>query len=241
MLFEEINEENDRNFLKLKLWIQDLNTKELKVGKDINRDLLICKGMFFVYIYGIFENFVKGIINRMVEIINERAINIAECSDSILTVLFWPEISEVDEFITKWIRDKDPHQAIASVIKKGSKVFNRNQHIKLSKNASSYFIKNNINGKVFVRLEYALGLGEEQVKSETNANFEKYIQEIANLRNSISHGEKLPEDVGKSFTTVELQKKYRNIEDVNRYLIKICEEYITDERYLNTSVPLLKS
>lgn len=59
-----------------------------------------------------------------------------------------------------------------------------------------------------------------------------YIQEMVDNRNHITHGNKLPREVGCHCTKADLLQRCEIISEVWNYIVEIYERYITQKKFL---------
>lgn len=59
-----------------------------------------------------------------------------------------------------------------------------------------------------------------------------YVQELVDVRNDISHGNKLPREIGRNYTQEDLLTRCEIFSELCIYVVSIYEKYIIEERYL---------
>ena len=70
-MFNEIKEELTRKICELRLWLSNIN--------DSDDFSAINKGLFYVYIYGIYEETVRTVVQKTIEELNAKSVKIDEC------------------------------------------------------------------------------------------------------------------------------------------------------------------
>ena len=70
-MFENIKEEATRKFCELKFWISDIS--------ETDQYSAITRGLFFVYIYGIYEEIIRSVISVTINELNNAHVIIGHC------------------------------------------------------------------------------------------------------------------------------------------------------------------
>ena len=83
-MFETIRNEKTRKFLDLKLWLQDVQGV---TSDDFSKS---CKGLFFVYVYGLLEYVVTSTIRESIQELNSKGICINDCSFDLINIVLEP-------------------------------------------------------------------------------------------------------------------------------------------------------
>lgn len=68
-MFEDIKTNLTRKIIELRIWLNNLEDSD-----DIN------KGLYYVYIYGIFEETIREIVQQTISCLNSRSLRINDCS-----------------------------------------------------------------------------------------------------------------------------------------------------------------
>ena len=82
-MFDEIKNEVTRKFCELKIWIQNID--------ESNSYCNISKGLFFVYVYGIYEETVRQVVTATIDELNQANIKIDECIYELYSLIFCEE------------------------------------------------------------------------------------------------------------------------------------------------------
>lgn len=214
-MFEEIKNEVTRKFCELKIWIQNID--------ESNSYCNIAKGLFFVYVYGIYEETVRQVVTATIDELNQANIKIDECIYELYSLIFCEE-----------------YDGMYSVGNEHKWEKRWNVSIKL-KNNENVMISNDVmptDGKNirFRQLEsIAKSFGVKAPVLPRN-EIGGYIQEMVDNRNYIAHGNKVPREVGRSFTVLDLLNRCDYISEICNYIIIVYETYICEKQYLKCSI-----
>lgn len=207
-MFNDIEKMTVSNFLELKMWI-------LKIAKEDT----VSKGLFFVYAYGIYEQIIRLVISRTIEIINSQNIKLNQCIYELYSLAFageyesfyntnktkqWPKRWKISHKFT----ENEVIQIPLEIIPTDGKNIRFEQ---LQSIANSFGVKNSV-------------LPKPQLRNT--------ISELVNHRNNIAHGNQLPKVIGGGVTTKDLLAKCAEIESVCLYVIAIYDKYIVEKKYL---------
>lgn len=212
--FEDIRTEITRKFVELKLWVSNIP------NDSINAEFAtISKGLFFVYLYGIYEEIVRKTIYTTIDALNKSSIKIGDCKFELYTMLFSPEYDALYNVGNekKWERRWDIANKLSSNLQVEIQpdIFptdGKNIRIRqLQSIANSFGVKENI-----------------LPRNETGG----YVQELVNMRNDIAHGNKLPREIGRNYTQEDLLKRCDILSEVCTYIVSIYEKYIAEKSYL---------
>lgn len=210
-MYSEIKDEVTRKMRELKIWLNSIN--------DGDEFSAINKGLFYVYIYGIYEETIRSVVQKTIEELNARTIKVDECIYELYALIFSPEYDSIygagneHKWEKRWkISEKlieNPFVAIANeIIPTDGKNLRYKQ---LESIAKSFGIHESI-------------LPRPEVGGD--------VQEMVNKRNYIAHGNKTPKEVGREVTVSDLECKLEHISEVCTYVIEIYESYITERKYL---------
>ena len=213
-MFEEIKDDLTRKMRELKLWITDSIN-------DQNQYSNIAKGLYFVYAYGIYEETIRQVVFETINELNKINIKINECIYELYSLVFSKEydgmynVGNEHKWEKRWeLSDKMINNIdlkIPNIMPTDGK---------------------NIRYKQLESIAKCFGMKESILpRSEIGG----YIQEMVNNRNCIAHGNKMPKEVGRSFTTHDIKDRCEYISEICNYVIMIYEEYITEKKYLRTT------
>ena len=213
-MFDSIKETITRNFRDLKLWIS--NIPDVQNGTDFQA---ISFGLFFVYIYGIYEEIIRTIISSTISELNESSVDIGQCIYELFPLIFAPEYDSLYAVGNehKWEKRWEISNKLVQnpTIQLSTELFptdGRNLRIRQLESLKNTFgIKDNI----LPRPEIGW-----------------YIQEMVDNRNGIAHGNKLPKEVGRAFTKKDLIDRCDYISEICTYLCGVYESYILDKEYI---------
>lgn len=215
--FEDIGTEITRKFVELKLWVSNIPSDSTNI-----EFATISKGLFFVYLYGIYEEIVRKTICATVYALNDSSIKIGDCKYELYAVLLSPEFDALYSVGNekKWEKRWD----IANKLLSNTQIDiqpdlfptdGRNIRIRqLQSIANSFGLKGNV-----------------LPRNETGG----YVQELVDMRNNIAHGNKLPREIGRNYTQEDLLKRCDILSEVCTYVVSMYEKYIVEKSYLKTA------
>lgn len=210
-MFDDIKEEITRKFRELKLWVSS-------IAED-NEFNTISRGVFFVYIYGVYEEIVRRVISTTICELNSAHVSIDQCIYELYSLIFSNEydglynVGNEHKWGKRWLISNRLSQN--QVIEIQDELFptdgkNLRYH-QLESLANSFGMKENI-------------LPRNEIGG--------YIQEMVNNRNYIAHGNKLPKEVGRDFTNDDLLLRCEYISEVCSHIVNVYEKYIVERKYL---------
>lgn len=210
-MFNEIKEELTRKICELRLWLSNIN--------DSDDFSAINKGLFYVYIYGIYEETVRTVVQKTIEELNAKSVKIDECIYELYALIFSAEYDSIygvgneHKWEKRWnISDKLTRNPIVSIPNEIVPTDGKNlRYRQLESIAKSFGIHNAI-----------------LPRAEIGGN----IQEMVDNRNYIAHGNKTPKEVGREVSVNDLQGKLDHISEACTYIIELYEKYIEEQMYL---------
>lgn len=166
-MFNEIKEELTRKICELRLWLSNIN--------DSDDFSAINKGLFYVYIYGIYEETVRTVVQKTIEELNAKSVKIDECIYELYALIFSAEYDSIygvgneHKWEKRWnISDKLTRNPIVSIPNEIVPTDGKNlRYRQLESIAKSFGIHNAI-----------------LPRAEIGGN----IQEMVDNRNYIAHG-----------------------------------------------------
>lgn len=220
-MFDDIKEETTSGFLKVKAYLSELGVALPPPPTPPSDFQNTLKGLFFVYIYGVYERTVTKTVGRTIAGLNSAGVKISECKIDLLTLIL---SSEYDALYgagesTKW-----------------PKRWNVSQ--KLIDDEQLYIVEElfptdgkNIRKKQLESLYKSFG-NEQPIFPRPE--MQGYLDEVVQYRNYIAHGDMLPQDIGKRFTIAELEMRRQNVDELCTYFIDSYEKYVINGEYLKT-------
>lgn len=213
-MFKDIKREITRKFLELKLWVTNIPP-----GTPGNDFEAISFGLFFVYIYGIYEESIRRITSETIEGLNNSNVTIDKCIYELYTVIFSAEydslynVGNEHKWEKRWeISRKMLDNSIISIPNDIFPMDGKNiRYRQLESIANSFGMKKDILPR---------------------AEIGGYIQEMVNNRNYIAHGNKSPREVGRNYTRDELLQRCTFISEVCTYIVDVYEQYISNREFL---------
>ena len=182
-MFNEIKEELTRKICELRLWLSNIN--------DSDDFSAINKGLFYVYIYGIYEETVRTVVQKTIEELNAKSVKIDECIYELYALIFSAEYDSIygvgneHKWEKRWnISDKLTRNPIVSIPNEIVPTDGKNlRYRQLESIAKSFGIHNAI-----------------LPRAEIGGN----IKEMVDNRNYIAHGNKTPKEVGREVSVNDL-------------------------------------
>ena len=213
-MFNSIRETITRNFRDLKLWVS--NIPDVQNGTDFQA---ACYGLFFVYIYGMYEEIIRTIISTTISKLNESSVYIEQCIYELYPLVFAPEYDSLYAVGNehKWEKRWEI-----------SNKFIQNPAIQLP---SELFPTDGRNLRIrqLESLKRSFGISDNVLPRPEIGG---YIQEMVDNRNDIAHGNKLPKEVGRAFTKQDLLNRCDYISEICSYICGIYESYILNGKYI---------
>lgn len=83
-MFDEIKEEMTRKICELRIWLSNIN--------DSDDFSAINKGLFYLHIYGIYEETVRTVVQKTIEELNAKSVKIDECIYELYALIFFYRI-----------------------------------------------------------------------------------------------------------------------------------------------------
>ncbi len=218
-MFDDIKQEATEKLIKVKLYLSGIDSgiSRLALVSDEFQNSL--KGLFFVYLYGIFEMTVIKTIRRTIDELNSADVRISECKRELLSLILSPEydalhgVGENKKWPRRWdisrkLIDNEKLDIVENLIPTDGR------NIKKDQLESIYKSFGNSN-PVFPRPE-----------------IQGYLDELVRYRNYIAHGDMLPQEIGRNYTVADLEKRRGSIDELCTYIIDSYESYIVNQEYL---------
>ena len=217
--FEDIRAEITRKFMELKRWVSDISSDSANAETEF---AIISKGLFFVYLYGIYEEIVKKTIYATVDALNNSSIEINDCKYELYTVLLSPEYDALHSVGNekRWVKRWDIANKLSS-----------NTQIDIQPDLFPTDGRN-IRIKQLQSIANSFGLKENVLPCKEISG---YINELVDKRNDVAHGSKPPREIGRNYTQEDLIKRCDVFSEVCTYVVSIYEKYIAEKSYLKTA------
>ena len=181
--------------------------------------IITLKGMFFVYLYGVYEFTVRETVLRSIDCLNKLNIKINDC-----------------KIILSCLILNDTFNSIATT-GNGKKWDKRWELLSSFSNDINVYINPDLmptDGKNFRYRQLqsiwtSFGIVDSILpRSEIGGR----IDEIVELRNAIAHGNDTPLEIGKRFTINDLLERFDDISEYCSYIIDIFSNYLASKKYL---------
>lgn len=218
-MFGDIKREATDKFIKIKLFINEINAESSTYLSTSNEFQNTLKGLFFVYLYGVYEMIITKTIGRTIDGLNSSGVHLSDCKLELLSLILSPEydalygVGESKKWQRRWdvsqklIEDKELYIS-ESLFPTDGRNLQRKQLESLYKSFGNTH-------PVFPRIE-----------------IQGYIEELVQNRNFIAHGDVLPQDIGRRYTILELETRLTSIDELCTYFIDSYERYVLDREYL---------
>lgn len=212
--FDGIRNEISRKFAELKRWV--LNIPDDREYAEFS---MISKGLFFVYLYGVYEECIRRTVYTTTDSLNRSSSKIGDCKYELYSLLFSPEfdslrnIGNEKKWETRW-------NLLNKLISNGG------IHIQPDIFPTD---GKNIRIRQLQSIANSFGLKENVLPRDEIGG---YVQELVDVRNDISHGNKLPREIGRNYTREDLLTRCEIFSELCIYVVSIYEKYIIEERYL---------
>ena len=189
-MFDEIKNEMTRKICELRIWLSNM--------RDDDDFSSINKGLFYVYIYGIYEEIVRQTVQKTIEELNARSVKINECIYELYALIFSAEYDSIygvgNEH--KWEKRWD----ISTKMIENPIVLIPNEIIPTD--------GKNLRYRQLQSIAKTFGIHDDILpRPEIGGD----IQEMVNNRNYIAHGNKTPKEVGREVSVSDLQRKLLHI------------------------------
>lgn len=212
-MFDSIREAITRNFRDIKLWVSSI--PDAQNGPDFQA---VSFGLFFVYVYGVYEEIIRAIVSTTISELNDTAVDIGQCIYELYPLILSPEFDSIFGAGRehKWEKRWDI-----------SNKLRQNPTICIPSDLFPTDGKN-LRIRQLESLKTTFGIRDSVLpRSEIGG----YVQEMVDNRNDIAHGNKLPKEVGRSFTKQDLLARCDVISEICTYICGIYESYIRDGKY----------
>ena len=182
------------------------------------------KGMFFVYLYGVYEAIITSTVLKTIAALNNSQTPLSDCIVDLLPMILNNEydalhtVSSNKKWEKRWnisqkIRDNSPISINTELVPTDGKNY---QYAQLESIVKSFGVPHN-------------PLPRPEIGG--------HIREMVVNRNHIAHGDELPQDVGKRYTMTELLKRWQEIDEFCTYFVDMFENYINTSEYKKSSSP----
>lgn len=194
----------------LKIWIEKLDNTPFYAVE---------RGLYYVYVYGIFEWLVTTVIQRTIEEINNYDGKLDEYIFDIYPLIFSNEYDAIQGCgnKTKWQK----RFAISDKFRANDKV-----------TINSCIIPTdgrNIQIKQLESIAKTFGKKGSVVPNDTARG---YVVETVENRNHIAHGDETPAEVGSRNTKEEIMKNYTSMQELSEYIVEQYEQYALNKEFL---------
>lgn len=214
-MFDEIKDEMTRKICELRIWLSNI--------RDNDDFSSINKGLFYVYLYGIYEETIRLTVQKTIEELNAKLVKIDECIYELYALIFSAEYDSIygvgneHKWEKRWdISIKMIENPIVSISNEIIPTDGKNlRYRQLESIAKTFGIHDDI-------------LPRPEIGGD--------IQEMVNKRNYIAHGNKTPKEVGREVSVSDLQCKLEHILEACTYIVETYERYIDEQKYLKIHV-----
>jgi hypothetical protein len=199
--------------------IQNLEVTSTPLSSS--REATISKGLFFVHLYGVYEYTVTSAVQRTIQHINAMSCTVNQCKPILLSIVldsectslssagqnsFWPRRWKLFEKLSK----NDPIQINDNIFPTNGKNIRYDQ---LNSIWTTFCVK-------------------DPPIPATQMFLKGRVNELVENRNAIAHGRMSPADVGGRYSFNELEKRYKDIDELCVYIIDTLESYLINKDFL---------
>ena len=213
-MFNDIRANITRNIRDIKIWVENITVDSTTLDFQATS-----YGLFFVYIYGVYEAIIKQIVSVTINELNHSGVGINSCIIELYSVLLSNEYDALYQIGNdkKWEKRWDI-----------SKKIKLNLPIDIP---SVLFPTDGRNIKVrqLESIKNSFGIDRDVLPRPEIGG---YITEMVDHRNHIAHGDVLPNEVGRSYTKTDILNRCDFISEVCNHLCDIFEEYIVGRKYI---------
>lgn len=215
-MFSDINSESTRRLTEAKSLIILIKNEELI--RSLNLESKTYKGAFFVLLYGALEYTITAVVQRCINILNEKQCDIHTLKPTLYSLIFHNECNAIMEARNKkWTKRYELFSQL-----KGEKI----AHIEDSLFPTSL---GNIKINELTSIWNTFGITHDVI---TKPPIIGRLSTLADHRNAIAHGRELASTIGGRYTTSELEKFYDDISEYCSYIISVFEDYTNNEDFL---------
>lgn len=210
-MFEDIREDTSEKFRELNVWLQGIDDQDALSP--------ITKGLFFVYVYGIYEETIRTVVGRTIDELNRSEVTMDQCIWELYALI----LSEQYDGLygvgneRKW----EKRWEISRILKD-------NQKLHIARDIMPTDGRN-FRYRQLESIAKTFGLSEQILPRNELGG---YIQEMVNNRNYIAHGNLLPREVGSSYNLEDLKLRSDSISESCMYFIAVYEKYVSEEKFL---------
>jgi len=208
-VYESISRNLTRSMLELKLWVNGFSDKTPLSDNDA-----IVRGLFFVYIYGIYEEVIRQLVAETIRYVNSEEFHIRDCSFELYTLALSNNydslyhVGNEKKWEKRWdIANRFSSNDIVAIPEETMPTDGKNIRISQLKSIANSF---GIREPILPRQEIG-----------------HYIEETVENRNKISHGNSLPKEIGRRYTKGDLLSRCEIISEICEHFISIFDSYIT--------------
>lgn len=213
-MFDDIREEAIRRFRELKLWVSNINKMESYS--------IITRGLFFVYVYGIYEEVIRQVVSLTINELNRANVKIDECIYELYSLIFSQEYDGLYNVGNdhKWEKRWEISNKLLD------------NHLIHIPNDIMPTNGRNIKYRQLESIAKTFGMKESILPRNEIGG---HIQEMVENRNYIAHGNKTPREVGRNYTIDDILQKCDYISEACMHIILVYEKYINEKKYLRLS------
>lgn len=203
-----------RKYRDLRVWIEKL---------DDSPSYAVERGLYFVYVYGIFEWLVTTVIQRTIEELNAYGGKVDEYIYDVYPLIFSNEFDAIygSGNSTKWPK----RSAI-------SKRLNINDTVSISPSLIPTDGRN-IQFKQLKSIADTFGKTGPILPSERTKG---YLVTTVENRNHIAHGDETPNEVGARTTKNDIEDNFASMQELSEFIIDQYDLYVRNKEFLKTSV-----
>lgn len=183
------------------------------------KEVAVAKGLFFVHLYGAYEFTVTSTVQEAILVINSSGYKIADCEPVLFSMVLHPECD-----------------ALAGVGR--SKTWDRRRKVfERTGSTEPIYINDSVlptdgHNLRFSQLESIWRTFSVQAPVLPRMIMKGRLEELVTNRNHIAHGTEAAADIGGRYSMNDLDKRYKDINELCAYVISTFEQHLVDEDYI---------
>lgn len=201
---------------ELEKFVQLLNL--LDNSRDMNTPKRTLKGLFFVHAYAIIEYVVYATVNKTIQIINSRLVNLSDIKCVMLSLALNSKISSIIDVGRNKIWDKNIELF---------KEFDIDPLV----NIDDSLMPTDGRNITTSQLHSIWNVFSIELPIVPRPELNSRVNEITENRRSISHGRNKPEEIGRRYTDSEIKRIKEDVNEISDYIVNVFSNYCVRELY----------
>jgi hypothetical protein len=219
-MLEAVSSEATARLIDVRLYLSLLRSiARTTRSPSVKPSFSAAKGLFFVYLYGVYEYVLTAALREVLRSINSEGIRVLDCQPVLLSMALDAECESLSfsgrntawerrRILFQRVRSAEPVVINESLIPTDGRNL---QVLQLQSIWDTLAIKDPV-------------LPDMRLRGR--------LEEVVQKRNAIAHGREAPSYVGGRFTLQELQARYRSMDRICSHLIATFQKYLEEKQYL---------